>query len=154
GQPITPILKLGDQSRFYKFSPDSRRLLTVGAQFNPGTRQVVSSTAQVWDTSTGKEMTPHPIPYPLDRLDGLVGPVISSDGGRFLFFRKDLVTQVSNVIVFEVSTGTEMTLLLQHKAPFLLSAEFSPDGRRVVTANQEDGAARVWDDRKALTGIL
>ena len=41
-------------------------------------------------------------------------------------------------------TPNVVALLRRGRTPSLSSAEFSPDGKFVVTASQE-GAARIWD---------
>jgi hypothetical protein len=46
--------------------------------------------------------------------------------------------------VWDAATGQPRTPPLRHDGR-VLHAEFSPDGRRVITAGSADGAARVWD---------
>ena len=46
--------------------------------------------------------------------------------------------------IWDAVTGREVALLAGHTKS-LSSAAFSPDGRRVMTASQEDMTLRIWD---------
>src|SRR5262249_51167551 len=47
--------------------------------------------------------------------------------------------------VWDVATGRPVTPAPLHAGAALADAEFSPDGRRVVTAGNWDATARIWD---------
>jgi WD40 repeat protein/serine/threonine protein kinase len=123
GAAVTPPLKHGGPVRGVSFSPDGRRLVTASDD----------QTAQVWDAGTGEKVLP-----PL-RHKRWVGKAIFSPDGRWL---ATLGERGDPVRVWEVATGKLVAAL-----PFTAQAwtvAFSPDSRRVVTA-QEEHVAIVWD---------
>jgi WD40 repeat protein len=107
-----------------EFSPDGRRIVTaaggsVRAVFSPDGRRVVSTgdgPSRVWDAQTGRPIS-------------LCG---SPAGGK-------------NAVAFiwDPVSGRLLAPPLPHQG-MACDAEFSPDGRRVVTASF-DWTARVWD---------
>jgi WD40 repeat protein len=155
------ILTLLDVVRSARFSPDGRRILTGGAgqarlwdvatgrEIRPGLigavgvvraafsvdgRRIVTagdSLAQVLDVATGREIGP--------ALRGveLWSATLSSDEARIV------TTAGSTAQVWDVATGERIGLPMRHHTT-VNDAEFSPDGRRVVTASA-DRTAQIWD---------
>jgi WD40 repeat protein len=126
-----------DSVRPMEFSPDGRFLLTV-----------ISERAHLWDLSTGREA----------RIFGhnAVGSAkFSPDGRSILTFRNNLVSPTrtgsddgTGAQLWDVSTGREIHQLGQRVA----SADFSPDGRTVLTVSSPDArnlnnakCSHIWD---------
>jgi tetratricopeptide (TPR) repeat protein len=113
--------KLAHRVMSAQFSPDSRRLLTTG---NDG-------AVRVWDADTGKPVTP------LMHHDRIVGTArFSGDGRRVLTFAAPPTPQSytrhdppGEVRVWDAATGESV----RQPIP-AFQAEFSPDGRHVLTA--------------------
>jgi WD40 repeat protein/tetratricopeptide (TPR) repeat protein len=180
GRRLIPPLKHRAPVFHASFSPDGRRVVTASedgtaqvwdaatgrpvgsplghtktvydAEFSPDGQRVVTAsedkTARIWDAETGKPLTP-----PLKHRHKVGLAVFSPDGRRVLTSAdKDRFPQNQTPDepgwtsrVWDATTGQPLT------PPFPgASASFSPDGRRVVTANH-DRTARVWD---AATGRL
>jgi WD40 repeat protein/tetratricopeptide (TPR) repeat protein len=125
------------------FSPDGRRLAT-GTSEPQGRRGV----ARVWDVASGQ-----PICQPMPVDGGVFRVSFSPDGTRLLTLgfhwaaEKDKPVKWGTAQVWEVATGRAVTPPLQH-AGNLEWAQFSPDGKRVLTAGAGaggKGAARQWD---------
>ena len=122
------------------------------ARFSSDGRQIVTasddSTVRVWDTKPGGE---------LRKLEGHVGVIassqLSSDGQRIVTAGYDGTARV-----WDAESGEELrklegrsdqvpvraTELDEGQVDIVLSASFSPDGRRIVTASY-DNTARIWD---------
>jgi WD40 repeat protein/tetratricopeptide (TPR) repeat protein len=103
------------------FSPDSRTLLTGGAD----------KTARLWDLSTGKA-----------RVLRHQGPVVA------LAFRSDGKECVTGswdgtARLWDAETGEQIGLPLTHQGK-VLAVDFSRDGGLVLTGG-EDHTARLWD---------
>lgn len=148
-----------------QFSPDGRRLLTwtlddvtariwdveqgtavgaplhhtamvTSAQFSPdGTKIVTASddrTARLWDASTGNPLT-DPLKHPAE-----VASVRFSPGGHQIV----TVSYDKTIRIWDAENGKQIA------EPFPggdgQSAEFSPDGKRLLIASQDDGGV-LWD---------
>jgi WD40 repeat protein/serine/threonine protein kinase len=106
------------------FSLDGRRVLGFGPD-----------RSRVWDAETGKER------------DGYNGPgensgrvtvaEVSPDGGRVV------TVSLEGARVWDMATAKPLFSLQGHRLP-VRSAAYSPDGRRIITAS-DDETARVWD---------
>ncbi|MGO8702168.1 MAG: protein kinase domain-containing protein [Limisphaerales bacterium] len=124
-----------------QFSPEGKRIVTISA-----------ATVRVWDVESGR-----PITDPLQHGGTVNSARFSPDGRRIV------TAKAGAVQIWDAFTGETLTEKLPHGrdtrpeerrtasgAPvvgFLWdvnSAEFSPDGKRVVTA-ADDGYSRVWD---------
>ena len=46
--------------------------------------------------------------------------------------------------IWDTESGKELYTLKRH-AEHIISAAFSPDGRRVLTKEEEDNTAKIWD---------
>jgi WD40 repeat protein/serine/threonine protein kinase len=139
------------------FSPDSRLFVIAGMQaaeirdtasgallhrlpmnefvthvdFSPDGRRVVAGgdlgATRVWDTQTGKPVTPMLHGSPSHHLE------FSPDGRWFL-----IVTSASRVSVHETETGRQVGPTLFNDT-IAVHAHFSPDGRLVVVTTQHGG---------------
>jgi WD40 repeat protein len=98
------------------FSPDGKRL--VGAL-----REGENATVKVWDVQTGQEL-PKLIKGHTERVRGVV---YSADGNRLASASDD-----GTVKVWDTQTGEE---LFSSRIGRFDRMEFSPDGKRLVTAN-------------------
>jgi WD40 repeat protein len=108
----------------YSFSPDSRRLVTVGGN---------DAKAYVWDARTGERVY---------ELEGNFGAVACA---RYSPDNKLIVTGSDDFMarIWDASTGKELKLLTGHSGK-ILKALFSPDSRSVLTVSL-DGTVRIWD---------
>jgi WD40 repeat protein/serine/threonine protein kinase len=118
----------------------------MSAAFSPdGTRAVTASldrTAKVWDVRTGAELL---------TLKGhtkfVTRAAFSPDGTRVVTGSHDQTARVWEVPSARPEgvgqTGKEVLTLKGH-TEWIMSAAYSPDGTRIVTAS-EDRTARVWD---------
>jgi WD40 repeat protein len=131
------------------------------AVFSPDGQQVVTAsqdaTAQIWkvDGEPLAALTGHGIGAENSTgLAGVLTAVFSPDGKRVVTASQDGTARV-----WEISSGRfaqvsgrpswRMFARLAGHTSWVFSAEFSPDGQRVVTIS-EDGTARVWDVKEAL----
>jgi WD40 repeat protein len=113
------------------FSPDGRRLAS----------KAVNDGYRLWDTATGTEL--HlPITNPLG------SPIVFSPDGNFLasggrhWPARDAEVDTA-VHLWELATGKQVRRFDGHK-DLVESLAFSPDGRRLVSANR-DMTGLVWD---------
>ncbi len=109
------------------------------AEFSPDGEKVVTAsylgTARIWDAETGKELVDLNRHNP--RIDEINAVRFSTDGSK-------VVTASSGAArIWDAATGKELAVLKGHSS-FVVSAIFSPDGRRLVTASW-DKTAIVWD---------
>jgi WD40 repeat protein/tRNA A-37 threonylcarbamoyl transferase component Bud32 len=111
------------------FSPDGRHIASASAD----------RTLKIWDVSNGKELMTLKGPE-----SGLICAAFSPDGKLIASGSRD-----PNIKVWEWQTGREYLTLRGHDRGTILSVAFSPDGKRIVSASQEDHTVKVWD---AMTG--
>jgi WD40 repeat protein len=136
GKPVSPRLNHQHYLFSVAFSPDGRRLLTVG---NDGKSR--TGEAHVWDVLTGQSVGT-PIKHRLQFRPGVQG-VISPDGRRVLTAARDVQMGKHEAQMWDLANGEPIGSPMIH-ASTVSAAAFSPDGRWVLTASW-DNTARVWD---------
>jgi len=122
---------------FVAFSPDGNYVLSASQNVTPNNRASVgesqNSTARLWDARTGAELTSFrghtPVTWAVFNRDGTKVVIASRGTAR----------------IWDVQTAAEVAVLKGHMGT-VYSAEFSPEGKRVVTASS-DGTVRIWDSK-------
>lgn len=104
------------------FSPDDRRVLTVGKD----------KIVRVWDVVTGTNIAI------LKGHDGTVNSAVFSANGKQVLTSSDDRT----ARLWEVETGKGLLIFSGHSKP-VTAALFCPDGKRIVTTSK-DKSAKVW----------
>lgn len=120
------------------FSNDGRRVVTAGFD-----RQ-----ALIWDTATGEKLAEL-----RGHEDNIHGVSFSPNGERVVTAAGSMRIASSGTLdqrpgdytarIWNAHTGTQLTTLTGH-GNIVAGAEFSPDGRRVLTSSY-DHTARLWD---------
>ena len=124
GKPLTEPLRHEGRVISAQFSPDGLRVVTAS----------VDKTARVWDAQTWK-----PLSEPLRHEERVFNlPSSARMGCGWSRLPSDKTARV-----WDAQTGKPLTEPLRHEDA-VRSAQFSPDGLRVVTAS-DDKTARVWD---------
>jgi WD40 repeat protein len=115
------------------FSPDGRRVVTVGYS-------LPDDTVRIWDAASGAV---------LSKLKDDEGAVVwvdySRDGQLFVTASRDTANTVR---IRAASDGKTIATLRVPGKTFVTAAMFSPDGRWLLTANQNE-PIRLWDWRGA-----
>jgi eukaryotic-like serine/threonine-protein kinase len=145
GQPLTGPMQHSKRINSAQFSPDGTRIVTASWD----------NTARVWDAQSGQPLT-----EPMIHSNVVYSAQFSPDGKR-------IVTGCRNgtARVWDAVSGQPLTRPFKRRGeaisssapimPILYSAQFSPDGQRILTATADDTAC-VWDARSGqlLTGPL
>ncbi len=143
GKQLTKPLRHEASVQTAHFSPDGLRVVTASAD----------KASRVWDAQTGKPLT-----EVLRHEDNVWYAQFSSDGLRVLtastsssktsaagaqFSSDGLRVQNAKILVWVTMTGKALIEPLRHEDK-VRTAQFSPDGLRVLTASN-DKTARLWD---------
>jgi WD40 repeat protein/serine/threonine protein kinase len=107
------------------FTPDGRTLVSGG----------MDRSIRLWDVAEGRERAAF-TNYPL----GVAGVRLSPDGKTLAI---SATVGYQQITLQDTVTGTIISQLRGHHGP-LSGAEFSPDGRTLISGSQ-DGSVRVWD---------
>jgi serine/threonine protein kinase len=157
GRPLTEPFQFGTNVTSVQFSPDGKQIVTASSD----------NAARVWDAQSGQ-----PVTGPLKHGGLVVSSQFSPDG-------KQIVTVCSNntAIVWDAQSGRTTAGPMQlgsmitnaeqvgfdprrvmqayfERVQGRISAQFSPDGKKIVTAWGD--SARIWDagSGQPLTGPL
>ncbi len=155
GQPLTEPFKHKGEVASARFSSDGEHIITTSTD----------DTVWVWDAQGSQP----PLTEPLKHNDMVWSARFSPDGKRIVTGSYERAARV-----WDAQSGEPLTELLKynvpevkpetspdgtvkiyapyavgHAGPVLIgpgvSAQFSPDGKRIVTVSSDDPRARVWD---------
>jgi len=121
GRPVSAIMQHEGPIGVVRFTLDSRRLLTGS----------IDKTARLWAVPSGEPLAP-PIHHP----QGVLYVGFSPDGTRFL----TVVLDRPSVRIWDSTSAKFLTEFAEDAR----RAEFSQDGRRVITESELNGA-QLWD---------
>jgi hypothetical protein len=117
-------------------SPDGTQVVTTSAAFDENKKFAGHSWTRLWSAATGKEII-----KPLKQDAEVANAGFSPDGKRLITVSGGMAQ------IWDAATGRPLTPALKHgpERPLVVhQATFSADGKRVVTAS-DDETARVWD---------
>ncbi|MEY2536401.1 MAG: hypothetical protein QOG67_141 [Verrucomicrobiota bacterium] len=135
GKAIAVPLRHQDSVTSAAFSPDGRYVVTSCAD----------NTARLWDVANGKELVPpmkHDVAMEGGRETGVVTALFSPSGKQIVTAGKDNTARVWNA-----QNGEAVGKPMRHTG-YVVSANFSSDSRRILSAAGEfgkPGSARIWE---------
>ncbi len=121
GQVISSFLGHTESINDVRFSTDGTRVVTASSD----------TTARIWDAATGAELI-----VLRGHTRGLTSAAFSPDGRR-------VVTTTGSAWVWDAATGRFLFSLRAPGGIWHYSAEYSPDGRWILTANPR--RVTLWD---------
>ncbi len=127
-------------AQFAAFSPDGRRILSFCNN---------DLTACVWDAATGKRLATlkgyhMPIASAVFSPDGTKILLTYEHYQRYQYSSGKVRTYTDRAArLWDAATGKELAILQGHRSK-MVSAAFSPDGKKIVTASW-DKTARIWE---------
>ncbi len=142
GHALAPPLVWDGAVKKVAFSPDGTRLAACGTgrAKNAEGAEVAQEQVRVWDVASGAEATCGPLNYNLP-----LGTVaFAPDNRRLVTAASSSDGKTARLEVRDSDTGA--AVFTTDLSGQLVTATFSPDGQRVLTANH-DATARVFDAR-------
>jgi WD40 repeat protein len=135
GDPLSAPLRHDAVVSSAAFSRDGNRIVTA----------TKDGTIMRWDVNTIVPLTRQ-----IKHKHIFLSAVFSPDGGRIVTANSDYGMSIHNpppdsftAQLWDARTGSPLGVPMMHKF-WVISAQFSPDGRRVVTGSS-DGTAHLWD---------
>jgi WD40 repeat protein len=108
------------------------------AIFSPDGNKIVSTskdlTTRIWDVGSGIPVFSFKAK---DNTDKIIFSDYSSDGSKIVF-----ATSKDSVKIINALTWTPIPVFITH--PGMVTAKFSPDGKKIITASG-DSTAKIWD---------
>jgi WD40 repeat protein/serine/threonine protein kinase len=131
---------IGGHSRLVAWSPDGKRLASVGHGLAPGGQR--GNVVEVWEASSGKKL----LKFGSDQKD--LHAVAWSPDGKRLAVAGGSDGQPGTAIIWDVETGREIFVGGHSEAVFAIA--WSPDGKRLASgARSFEDTIKIWD---ALSG--
>ena len=126
------------------FSPDGKIVVTSSVVMNPNApalnARFLTNNVGIWEVESGKQLHTQELEVSFETVripQGISHAVFSPDSKKIVMPDGEVVR------IWETQSGKELLKLEGHTTP-VLSALFSPDGKKVVTAG-EDAIVRIWD---------
>lgn len=121
------------------FSPDRRHLLTLGMCCAAGSDK---APARIWDVASGHSRRLAGTP---GRFESIEAGSFSADGKRLILIGID-----GTVGIWDAKSARMIGVLLavlesNRRDGLSAMASFSPNGRQILTAGNDDGSAAIWD---------
>jgi WD40 repeat protein len=106
----------------------------------------ISETAEAQQALREALIKAHGLKSVLPAHDPIVGAAFSPNSQQVVIASNDKNAKVWTAQVWDVTSG-KMVRELKGNTDFVNSVTFSPDGQRIVTANNSDNKAKVWPVR-------
>jgi WD40 repeat protein len=124
------------------YSPNGKQIVTAGCE-RIDHSSCLEGSARIWDAATGQKVRTLN-----DHIDAVNSAAFSPDGKQIVTAGCDRkhwpsVCEEGSVRIWDAATGQEVRQLSGHTG-VVLSVAYSPDGKQIVTAS-DDQTARIWD---------